>query len=194
MRVLGKIFVVAVLLLAGRPAYANPCSCRPEIPADSTGPGTCRKVQDGSQFCKLDWDAGGNSSESGRVMNELRKRGFKSDFDGDTAIEQAARSLFDPGKTTASAMSVLMAASLLLYAPERLPLAEAFGARYSDPRFGASLMEPQSRIERDKLSAGNRNYEIVLAFGCAQARDGAFFLMIKTRFAVQRGNCDEDSR
>ena len=96
-------------------------------------------------------------------------------------------------------MSVLMAASLVQHAPERLQLAEAFFSKYSgNPLLsGGPGQFPATRqdgLSRDTLVAGDRLYNIVLSFGCVQARDRSFFLMIKTRFATQKSDCDEERR
>src|SRR5262245_9651735 len=115
-------------LLIGSPAIAGQCDCRPDLPVDSTGPGNCRKIQNGSQLCRLDWDAGASREENSRTLEQLRKFGFYVDFGSGSPIEFAAANLFNTERSenAVSSMSLLMAASLARYAPERLPLATAF--------------------------------------------------------------------
>jgi hypothetical protein len=173
-------------------AMATECTCRDAIPADSTGTGTCTKTQNGSQSCKFDWNAG-NQQQNTAILNQLDRQGIRL-FDpggpGATAIDRSASTLFRPEnpQSTVQAMGVMMAAALARHASDRLPLYRAFVERYSDARFH-NLFSPDGGVSSDRLSAGGRNYEVFIAFGCVQFRDNSFLLLVKTQFARER-SCD----
>lgn len=192
--------ICVALLLANTPSFATDCSCRDAIPADSSGNGTCTKTQNGSQSCKLDWNSGGNRDQNARVLNDLQRQGLSlPDFGGpgDDGFERAASALFTPQQpsTTVNAMGTLIAGALGRNAPDRLGLYRAFLSKYSDEKY-TSLFTPDTRgeVSREQLSADGRNYNVAITAGCVQFRDDQFLLVLKTRFAKVRRDCDEAPR
>jgi hypothetical protein len=92
-------------------------------------------------------------------------------------------------------MATLIAGALGRNAPDRLGLYRAFLSKYSDVRY-SQLFTPDSggNVSRDQLFVDGRNYNVTVTSGCVQFRDGQFLLVLKTRFARVRRDCDEAPR
>lgn len=188
------------LLMAITPSFATECSCRDPIPADSSGNGTCTKTQNGSQSCKLDWNSGGSREQNSRVLNELQRQGASLPDvggPGDDSFERAASALFTPQQPSATlqAMATLIAGALGRNAPDRLGLYRAFLSKFSDGRYSPLFLpDGGGSVSREQLVADGRNYNVAITSGCVQFRDDQFLLVLKTRFARVRRDCDETPR
>jgi hypothetical protein len=183
--------------MANTPSLATDCSCRDPIPADSSGNGTCTKTQNGTQSCKLDWNSGGSREQNARVSSELEKQGVSLPdvgSQGDDRFERAASALFVPQQpgTTVQAMATLIAGALGRNAPDRLGLYRAFLLKYTSTDFSSLFaLGSSGSVSKDQLVVEGRKYNVAIAVGCVQFRDDQFLLVLKTRFAKARGDCDE---
>jgi hypothetical protein len=193
------LLVCVVFLTMTASGHATECSCRDAIPADSSANGTCTKTQNGSQSCKMDWNAGGGGKEqNARLLNELQRQGASLPDvggPGDDPFDRAAFALLDPKRAdTVEAMATLIAGALQRNAPDRLPLYRAFLSKYSDTSNRFRLgPESAGKVSTDQLSVEGRNYNVTATFGCVQFRDSQFLLMLKTQFARTRRSCDESA-
>src|SRR5436190_23801120 len=82
----GIVISLIALTLALNSGLSNsPCSCRPDIPADGSGDGTCSVAQDDAKWCRIRFSG---SAITPNISEDLAKTAAANDSERQLALKR----------------------------------------------------------------------------------------------------------
>jgi hypothetical protein len=182
MKVLTMGLVIIAFLMSAQ-SQKPPCSCRPDIPADGTGDGTCSVTQDGANWCEIRFSGTGQgSSKFADDLALLHKPG--------TARQGALRRL---GSThpedwdrafVVEFVPAMLEDSLANRAPDRLKdITRIVQIAASDVLPSLKDRSPHAK----EFTFGQ--YKTSVSYGCIDFTSGGFAAMVRSEFSEAPHRC-----
>jgi hypothetical protein len=177
--------LLAFSLLFSGDSSKEKCSCRPDIPADGKGDGTCSVTQDGAKWCEIRFSGTAqvpaNFSGDLAMLHQPDKRDFALKRLG--SVQPEGWNL----EYVRGFVPAMLEDSLRERAPQRLrEISESVELAAPDL---LPILQKESSLAKEINLGKDSKYKAIVSYGCLDFTQGTFAAMVKSQFSEAPNRC-----
>jgi len=181
----GMVISLITLTLALNGGVSNPpCSCRPDIPADGSGDGTCSIAQDDAQWCQIRFS--GSAAIPPNFSEDMAKTEVRNDSERQLALKRLGSVPPEDWNRdfVLRVVPAMLEDVLRDKAPEKLSeIRKSLPSAVSDI---LPVLRSRSSVTKE-FSLGR--YKAIASYGCLNFTSGQFSAMVKSQFSQASDRC-----